>query len=275
MDSPAANYVVLTWVAVFCYALGTIANVHGVLFRNERTERLADWPMWAGMAVHAAAILYWWRVVGHGPYMAPSEVLSSDSWIALGVFFVFRRVFPRIAPTSVVVFPLALLMLALAVFFNPGVRSLPPTFASVWLIFHISFYKISLGTLIIALALSCLYLVKARSRGAWLARLPDLERLDLFAYRFTGFGFVFWGIAMLAGSIWAYKAWGRYWGWDPVETWSLITWLFLGLYLHLRRFFRLSGRRAAWLLVLCFLMSLVALFVTSHLGSSIHTEYLK
>ena len=110
-------------------------------------------------------------------------------------------------------------------------------------------------------------------RAAWLTRLPEQDRLDLYAYRFTGFGFVFWGIAMLAGSIWAYNSWGRYWGWDPVETWSLVTWLMLGIYLHLRRFFRWSGPRAAWLLVACFAMSLFALFVASHMGSSIHAEY--
>lgn len=275
MADPTAVYVTMTWVAAGCYALGTLANVHGVLFQNGRTERWGYWPVWFGMTVHALAILFWWRAVGHGPYMAPSEVLSSDAWVALATYFVFRAFFPRIQPASILVFPLAMLMLALGVFFNPGVRSLPPTFASIWLVFHISFYKVALGTLVIALAFSVFLLVKGRSAAAWLARLPDLDRLDLYAYRFTGFGFVFWGIAMLAGSIWAYNSWGRYWGWDPVETWSLITWLCFGIYLHLRRFFRWSGRRAAWFLIFCFVMSLVSLFVTSHMGSSIHAEYLR
>jgi len=272
---PTVAYVAMTWIAAGCYALGTLANVYGVLFQSERMERSSYWPVWLGMLVHAGAMLFWWRVVGHGPYMAPSEVLSSDAWMALAVFFVFRSFFPRIQPASILVFPLAMLMLALGVFFNPGVRSLPPSFASVWLVFHVTFYKIALGTLIIALAFSVFFLTRERSSAAWLARLPDQERLDLQAYRFTGFGFVFWGIAMLAGSIWAYNSWGRYWGWDPVETWSLITWLLFGIYLHLRRFFRWSGRRAAWLLILCFLVSLMSLFVASHLGSSIHAEYFR
>jgi ABC-type transport system involved in cytochrome c biogenesis permease subunit len=275
VSDPLRVYVATIWVAVGCYAAGTAANVHGVLFQSDRVERRSYWAVWLGMAVHAAAILYWWRVVDHGPYMAPSEVLSSDAWVALATYFVFRAIFPRIQPVSVVVFPLAMLMLALAVFFSPGVRTLPPTFTGVWLVFHIGFYKVALGTLIVALAFSLFVLWKPGSRAAWLARLPDLERLDLYAYRFAGFGFVFWGIAMLAGSIWAYKSWGRYWGWDPVETWALITWLLFGIYLHLRRFFRWGGRRAAWFLVGCFIMSLVSLFVTSHMGSSIHAEYLR
>lgn len=275
MADPTGVYVAAIWVSAGCYALGTVANVYGVLFQDLRAERASAWPVWLGMLVHAAAMLFWWREVGHGPYMAPSEVLSSDAWVALLVFFVFRWFFPRIGQASVLVFPLAMLTLALAVFFNPGVRSLPPSFASIWLVFHISFYKIALGTLIIALAFSVFFLARERSQAAWLARLPEQNRLDLFAYRFTGFGFVFWGIAMLAGSIWAYNSWGRYWGWDPVETWSLITWLLFGIYLHLRRFFRWNGRRAAWLLVFCFLVSLVSIFVASHLGSSIHAEYFR
>lgn len=275
MADATAVYVAMTWIAAGCYGLGTLANVYGVLFQSGRVERSSYWPVWLGMLVHAAAMLFWWRVVGHGPYMAPSEVLSSDAWMALGVFFVFRGFFPRIRPASVLVFPSAMLMLALGVFFNPGARSLPPSFASVWLIFHISFYKVALGTLIIALAFSVFFLARERSGAAWLGRLPEQDRLDLYAYRFAGFGFVFWGIAMLAGSIWAYNSWGRYWGWDPVETWSLITWLLFGIYLHLRRFFRWSGRRAAWFLIFCFLVSLVSLFVASHLGSSIHAEYFR
>jgi cytochrome c-type biogenesis protein CcsB len=276
VTDPIALYVATTWSVTGVYALGSVANVFGVIFQRPRVERWSFGIVWAGMAVHAGAILAWWRIVGHGPYMAPSEVLSSDAWVALAVFFAFRRVFPRIQPASLVVFPLAMLMLALGVFYNPGVRSLPPTFASVWLVFHVAFYKIATGTLFVALAFSVFLLRKGSSSSAgWLARLPDVETLDLYAYRFAGFGFVFWGVAMLAGSVWAYDAWGRYWGWDPVETWALVTWLLFAIYLHLRRFYRWRGRRAAWLLVLCFLVSLVSLYVTSHLGSSVHAEYFK
>lgn len=276
MDKTVAAYVVLNWVAVFFYVVATVANVYGVLFKNEKTERGSYWPAGVGLLVHSAAILFWWRVVGHGPYMAPSEVLSSDAWITIVIFFLFLRIYPRIKPSSIIAFPATFLMLALANMYNPGIRSLPPTFGSVWLVFHIAFYKISLATLIIALAFSIFYLRKSRPKPApWLLRLPDLEVIDIYAYRFAGFGFIFWGIAMLAGSIWAYKSWGRYWGWDPVETWALITWLIFGVYLHLRRFFRWSGTKAAWLFVFCFVVSLVSVFLTSHMGSSIHAEYFK
>lgn len=276
MDSSFAHYVILNWITVFIYVVATVTNVTGVIFRKERWERASYLVAAAGLALHSVAIGYWWRVVGHGPYMAPSEVLTSDGWMAMAAFLVFLRCFPRIKPASVVVFPAVFLLIALATFYDPGIRTLPATFGSVWLIFHITFYKIALGTLLIALAFSIFYLRRsARGASGWLARLPELPVIDLVAYRFAGFGFIFWAIGMLAGSIWAYKSWGRFWGWDPVETWSLITWLAFGVYLHLRRFFGLSGTRGAWLFISCFALSLVASFITSHMGSSIHAEYFK
>ncbi|WP_298440168.1 cytochrome c biogenesis protein CcsA [Geobacter sp.] len=275
MDKSIAWYVAANWVAVLFYVVATIANVYGVVFGNKKIERRSLLPLLCGMVVHTVSIAGWWRLVGHGPYMAPSEVLSSVSWISLATYLLFLRVYPRLRAVSIIVFPAAFLALAIANFYNPGIRTLPPTFGGVWLIFHIAFYKIALGTILIAFAFSVLYLGKERSRALWLQRLPEQSVLDLYAYRFAGFGFIFWAIAMLGGSIWAYKSWGRYWGWDPVETWALITWLFFGVYLHLRRFFRWSGRRAAWLLVFCFAMSLISYFVTSHMGGSIHAEYFK
>lgn len=276
MDNQTALYVTLNWIAVFLYVLATIANAGGIVFAREAPEKRSYWLAAAALLVHGAAILHWWRIVGHGPYMAPSEVLSSDAWVTMAAFMVFVRIYPRIRPASILVFPATFLMLALANMYNPGIRSLPTTFGSVWLIFHIAFYKISLATLVIALAFSVFVLMKTRpSPAPWLDRLPEIPTVDLYAYRFAGFGFIFWAIAMLAGSIWAYRSWGRYWGWDPVETWSLITWLLFGVYLHLRHFFRWGGKRAAWFYLACFAVSLVALFVTSHMGSSIHAEYFK
>ena len=225
-----------------------------------------------GLVLHTVAIGYWWRIVGHGPYMAQSEVLSSDSWIVLVLFLLFSRLYPRIRPASIVAFPTGFLLLALGLFYNPGIRTLPPTFRSIWLVIHIGLYKVALATLLIAFAFSVFYLRKGRGGGRWLQRLPELPVIDVYAYRFAGFGMIFWTIGMLAGSIWAHQSWGRFWGWDPVETWSLVTWILFGIFLHLRRFFRLEGGPAAWLFIFCFAVSLISLFVTSHMGTSIHAE---
>src|SRR6185369_15750442 len=97
-------------------------------------------------------------------------------------------------------------MLALSMFYNPGIRTMPATFRSVWLIIHIGLYKIALATLIIACALAIFYLLKKRKESGWLQQLPALETLDVYSYRFAGFGFIFWTIGMLAGSISAHQS---------------------------------------------------------------------
>ena len=221
---------------------------------------------------NVALIIYGWIKVGHGPYMSAHEALTSFSWCTLAIFLVCLRIYPRLRPASIVVLPLGFLLVALAMFFNPQIITLPPTFRSIWLMFHITFYKISLGTIIVAFAMSVLYLMKQRSPGGWHERLPELDTMDLFAYRFAGFSFIFWAIAMLAGSIWAYQAWGRFWGWDPVESWAFVTWLAFGAYLHLRRFFGWGGRRAAWLYIGIFVLSIFSLIFTSHLAGTLHVE---
>ena len=166
-------------------------------------------------------------------------------------------------------------MMAIGIFTRPEIKDLPPTFRGIWLVLHIAFYKIALSALVVALAFSVFYLLRVRGRLAWLRSLPELPAVDLYAYRFAGFGFVFWAIGMLAGSIWAYQSWNIFWNWDPVQTWSLVAWVLFGIYLHLRRFYGWSGVRAARLYVLCFFIAVVAIFLTPAIESSIHAGYFK
>ncbi|MEW6109438.1 MAG: cytochrome c biogenesis protein CcsA [Nitrospirota bacterium] len=275
MNNPLVMDTGLHWTAVIVYIIATIANTYGLIFQKERAARISYIIVIAGLIIHGIALLYRWNISGHGPYMAKYEVLSANAWIALFVFLVFTKIFPKIRPASIIVFPTVFLTTVLGLFFNPGVKKLPPTFKSIWLVLHITFYKISLGTLLIALTFSIFYVLRKKKENAWLQRLPDIDMLDMYAYRFTGFGFTFWSIGMLAGSIWAYQSWGRFWGWDPIETWSLITWIFLGIYLHLRRFFGWRAERAAYFLMICFLVSIIAYFFSSLVETSIHSEYFR
>lgn len=276
MKSPLEWYIALNWVVVILYVLATIAAAAGEIFGKARLERGGFRIAGVGLLVHSGVTVYWWGHVGHGPYMAPNEVLSSHAWAVMAGYFVFLRLYPRLRPASIVAFPSAFLLLALSMFYNPGVRTLPTTFRSVWLVVHVVIYKISLITLIIGFALAVFYLLKKKNASrAWLQRLPPLEILDSYSYRFAGFGFIFWTIGMLAGSIWAYQSWGRFWGWDLTETWSLITCLMFGTYLHLRRFFQWSGAPAAWLFIVCFTISLLTMFGIATLSSSIHSAYFR
>ena len=265
----------LHWGAVIIYVIASTLLITGVFFQKENLEKIGYRLALPGLLVHGAALVVWWRMVGHGPYMDRFEVLSSDAWILLAGFMLVVRFFPRLKSIGILVFPATFFMVALALFLQPEIKMLPPTFRSIWLILHILFYKIAFASIIAAFAFSLFFLLRSRGRLAEWKRLPDLPTMDLLAYRFAGFGFTFWAIGMLAGSIWAYQSWGSFWNWDPVQTWSLVTWGVFGIYLHLRRFFSWQGERAAWLYTVCFVLTIISLFLTPLFQSSIHAEYFK
>ncbi len=275
MNNPLYIESVLNWIAVIMYAFAAVVNIYGLIFGKEKAERLSYFVAIVGLLSHGSALVYRWIRAEHGPYMVRHEVISADAWIALFLFLIFSKVFPKIKPASIVIFPVTLLALGLSLFFNPEISKLPPSLRSIWLVLHVTFIKIALATMLIALAFSVFYILKKNTKIQWLQKLPDLETLDVYAYRFAGFGFTFWTITTLAGSIWAYQSWGRFWGWDPIETWALITWILFGVYLHLRHFFGLKGENAAYLFMLCFFLAVLSVFFVPLLESSIHSSYFR
>ncbi len=129
---------------------------------------------------------------------------------------------------------------------------LVPALKSTWLVIHVIAAIISGGVFLLSNVIAGAYLYldsreRAGGRPAWATRLPALEVLDQLSYRLVAFVFPLWTFSVIAGAIWAESAWGRYWGWDPKETWAFITWVAYAAYLHARVTVGWKGRRAAWL----------------------------
>jgi cytochrome c-type biogenesis protein CcsB len=102
-------------------------------------------------------------------------------------------------------------------------------------------------------------------------RLPPAASLDRLAYRTIAFGFFIWTFAVIAGAIWAEEAWGRYWGWDPKETWSFITWTIFAAYLHARATVGWRGRRAAALAIAGFFALAFNLYAVNLVITGLHS----
>jgi cytochrome c-type biogenesis protein CcsB len=139
--------------------------------------------------------------------------------------------------------------LAVTVFYVE-VAPLVPALHSVWFLIHIVAAAISGAAFSVGGVMSILYLIKKRAEGrgtvrGYLGQLPDSRRMDLIAYRFLAFAFPLWTFTVAAGAIWAQYAWGRYWGWDPKETWALVTWVIYACYLHARSTAGWRGTKAA------------------------------
>jgi cytochrome c-type biogenesis protein CcsB len=149
------------------------------------------------------------------------------------------------------IFVLLILGTAVTILYRPS-APLVPALKSTWLVIHVSAAIISGGVFFLANVISGMYLwldsrERKGGRNPWAKRLPELETLDQLSYRLVAFVFPLWTFAVIAGAIWAESAWGRYWGWDPKETWAFITWVAYAAYLHARVTVGWKGRKAAWL----------------------------
>jgi len=112
---------------------------------------------------------------------------------------------------------------------------------------------------------------KGASKAGFAKRLPSLDVLDEVSYRGIAFGFPLLTIGIITGAIWADQAWGTWWSWDPKETWSLITWLFYGGYLHTRLTMGWRGRHSAIIAVIGLIMVLITYLGVNLFLSGLHS----
>ena len=202
----------------------------------------------------------------------------SLAW-TLGILAVFLVVSTRrdIRWLGLPVVFLALLSLGLAVtVLYTEAAQLVPALKSWWLVIHVASAIICGGAFTVAAAISVLYLWRDRAERKGkvtgiVASLPDASRLDTLSYRILAFAFPLWTFAVISGAIWAENAWGRYWGWDPKETWAFITWVIYAGYLHARSTAGWRGRRAAYISLIGFAAFLINYFGVNIFVNSLHS----
>lgn len=269
--------IIMMWTAVTLYALAAVLFVVSVVFRRPTLQSWAMFVAMLGLVPHAVAIGVRWQRVGHAPALGFYEVVSSYAFIAVAAFGLLAWRVRRLAALGVVMMPIAFLMLGAAMFTPKADLALTSKLASWWLNIHVAFAKLSYGAFVVSFALALVYLYRERAAGALadaLRKLPSQEVIDDLQFRFIGVGFVFLGIMIVAGAIWANEAWGRYWAWDPIETWSLISWIVYALYLHTRLTLGWKGASSARFAMLALPVVLFALIGVPIVYQSIHGAYL-
>lgn len=211
----------------------------------------------AGLAItmvaaltHVAGVVLRGIAAGRAPWGNMYEFITTSLAIAVIAYLVLALRF-RMRWLGL---PVTLLLtigqgLAVTVFYV-AVSELMPALHSVWFVIHIIAAATAGAAFNIGGIAAILYLVRSRAeerervRG-YLARIPSAATLDRVSYRFHAFAFPLWTFTIAAGAIWAQYAWGRFWNWDPKETWSLVTWIIYAVYLHARATAGWKGRRAA------------------------------
>ncbi len=264
------NELQLLWAALVAYVIAGSAAIFAVVWRR-RPERFVLITMLLGLSLHTASIVLRWQQLGHGPYITMFEILSSNIWSLMLAFAIAYWRLPAVRGAAAVVMPILFIMMGWLMMTSPAEGHLPSTYHTVWLFIHLGFGKVFLGATLVAVGLAGVILARASERGRRLfERLPTNERLDDLAYRCMALGFIFESLMLLAGAIWAQDAWGRYWAWDPLETWAFLTWLTLGIALHARVTYKLSPRIGALLVLGVFAVAFLTFFGVPFISTSAH-----
>jgi cytochrome c-type biogenesis protein CcsB len=190
---------------------------------------------------------------GRVPWANMYEFSISAALLILLVYLTSLKIKDvRFIATFVTGFVLVTLFAAVSLFYVE-VKTLMPALQSYWLVIHVVVAILATSFFCIAAGLHIAYLVKASKSAKRLMELfPALEQLERLAYRFNVVGFVLWSFTLIAGAIWAERAWHRYWGWDTKEVWTFIIWTLYAGYLHAMATRGWNGKRAAWLGLVAF-----------------------
>jgi cytochrome c-type biogenesis protein CcsB len=190
---------------------------------------------------------------GRVPWANMYEFAISSALLILLVYLTSLKIKDvRFIATFVTGFVLVTLFAAVSLFYVE-VKTLMPALQSYWLVIHVVVAILATSFFCIAAGLHIAYLIKAGKSARRLMELfPALEQLERLAYRFNVVGFVLWSFTLIAGAIWAERAWHRYWGWDTKEVWTFIIWTLYAGFLHAMATRGWNGKRAAWLGLVAF-----------------------
>lgn len=264
--------IILLWFSTGLYVIATTLALSGALWTNAKLQEFGYWICAVAATSHGTGLLLRWYLAGRAPYQDTYEKLSSHAWWVLVMYLILVRMWPFMKQAGVLVYPATLLLTGWATLQSKDITQVPATYQTFWLSVHVVFAKMSYGSALFATGTSVMYLMKTRFlkvKESWLLKMPEPAQLDYYSYRLTAFAFVMMGVMIASGAIWAHQAWGRYWFWDPIETWSLISWLCYGLYLHLR-FTGGKPKHAALFNVFALFLLIITFFGLPYMYDSIH-----
>jgi cytochrome c-type biogenesis protein CcsB len=253
---------ILFWGGVGFYGLAAFCYIMGFIARSEKLLLGGLVATVAGFLPHVGSIGWRWGVGGVNPFITISESLTVGSAASVLLLLAVQLSTARVRALGVLVMPVVFTLMGWAgTLRTEATGERVPALQSAWLWVHITGATTGFAAVLVAAALGLLYLLKQRRQGELFDRMPPLESIDALSYRFVVGGFTLYGVMIVSGAFWANQVKGTFWNWDPVEVWSLISWLVYGIYLHLRITFGWRGRRLA-----IYSLAAAALMIISYWG---------
>jgi cytochrome c-type biogenesis protein CcsB len=305
--SPTPLSLALFWVAVVAYLVALLAFIVAYAWRRRVIADVGLAAALLGWPFHLGSIMARAFEAGHWPLGNMYEYSTAISFILVTTFLVLAlRARIRLVGIPAMVLAIALLGVAYMLYVPPG--NLVPALHSYWLTIHVTSMATASGILTFSFLFGMFYLARhwaderiarlgpARSaavtaggtpvsvgggatggsRSLTLARgmtrvLPQARTLDEWSYRFVMLGFPIWSFGVICGAIWGEHAWGRYWGWDPKETFAFITWVVFAIYLHARVTYGWRDVRAAAITAVGFASILFTLYAVNLWIAGLHS----
>lgn len=274
------NSVILSYTT-FVYFASFILYLLMMVMGKEAVGRLASILTVGALIAHTFAIILRWVEsyrfdIGHAPLSNFYESLIFFAWAIVLLYVLIEW---RTKNRSIGTFAslLAVLIMAYASFsgVDSRIQPLVPVLKSNWLITHVITCFIGYAAFGIAFCLSLMYLLKtldsSKMKSIFLKAIPDSDILEELNYQMIIIGFILLTLGIITGAVWAHSAWGRYWGWDPKETWSLITWLVYAAVLHSRMMRGWRGKKMAILSIIGFSCVIFTYLGVNFILSGLHS----
>jgi len=252
------------WMAFWCY-LGAflLFTIYSAFDRN-RLGIAATLVFLVAFVLHTAGVGARWWVMAHPPFSTMYEYALSMAWMVAFSFILFMARYRRVS-LGVVVSPMLVIVLVIASLLpKEASKQLMPALQSYWFYIHVTLAALSEGAFILAAGAGVIYLIKGRREDG---PLPGRDFLEELISRSIRIGYPLFTVgALFAGAIWAQRAWGAFWSWDPKETGSLVIWLFYTLVLHQNVRGRWRGRKLALLSIVGLVIIIVSFLGNLFLG---------
>lgn len=272
----------LTIKAALAFYAAATALAFTYLFSKDET-----WSLWmlrllaVGLLLHVASfgirMHLFWQIPENRYFMPINTFFGALSYLSLAVaavFFIVERS-ARLHILGAFVLPWTVIGVASAIIFaDPALKGLVPALQSYWINIHPMVLMTAYAGFGVAFGVGVALLIqehqiKSRKPAELCYRLPSIEELDTLNYKIIVAAFPTLTVGIIMGGIWAYNAWGRFWGWDPKETWALITALIYAGYLHMRFLKGLRGRKAVYVSMIGF-ASVIFTFLGVNYLSQLH-----
>ncbi|MCK5542615.1 MAG: c-type cytochrome biogenesis protein CcsB [Desulfobacterales bacterium] len=267
-------------ITTFVYAIASFLYIGSWTFKKEILAKTGFFILVGGFLLNTSGIIMRWIEsykigYGHAPFSNMYESLVFFSWTVC-ILYIFVELKYKERIIGVFATPLIFLAIAYASL-SPSIGNeiapLIPALKSNWLIAHVITCFLGYAGFTIAFGFSIMHLVKPENNegNTLFSRFPSSSVMDELTYQMIVFGFLFLTIGIITGAVWANSAWGKYWSWDPKETWSLITWIIYAILLHLRVSWGWYGKKIAWISILGFLAVMFTYFGVNYFLSGLHS----